>query len=263
MPIKILSRSPHSPNKRQGDNGVASDRWKPALTGTLVVVAVVAIGRHFVGITSTTLSGWTALFFVGVFTGLLTANSVSRRRFVSPLQKAVIACGTISSLTTLFLLQVSSESFGAAGLSISCVIFVLTMSMGFKHRSPKTTSFSDKSLAHWAVRLDDLLKYDLDRALKGQVVALIEALWHSPRDLETFVPSQNQSFEDILDSLEQSIRAQDPVLIERNLTALNHCLNERNQLIHNAISVSYRVLESNSAMLPKASDNNISILSQK
>ena len=159
-------------------------------------------------------------------------------------------CGAASSLTTLFLMHWSPNAASTTSLSIASVMFVLTMIMGFQYRSSKPPSFSDKMLEHWAIRLDDLLKYDLDRNTKAQLVTLIEALWHSPKDQEDFIPAQNHAFEQTLDALEDSVHTQDVIAIDKNLDNLARCLAERNQLIQTAVNVSYRKLGSDTAMLP-------------
>ena len=250
MPTKASNRPLLKPGNRPKYRTWALKGWRPAGIGFLMAVALAVIGRQFLAVTTSTLSGWTALFLLAVFFGLIAANSVSQKSFVSPLQAVAMLCGAISSLTTLFLMQWSPTAASTTSLSIASVMFVLTMIMGFQYRSSKPATFSDKTLEHWAIRLDDLLKYDLDRETKAQLVTLIETLWHSPKDQEGFIPAQSHAFEQTLDALEHSVRCQDIVSIDRNLDNLARCLAERNQLIDTAVDVSYRNLGSNTAMLP-------------
>lgn len=253
MPTKASNRPLLKPGNRPKHRTWALNGWRSAAIGFLTAIAVALIGRQFLAVTTSTLSGWTALFLLAVFFGLIAANGVSQRRFVSPLQAVAAVCGAVSSLTTLFLMYRSPTGASTTSLSIATVMFVLTMIMGFQYRSAKTATFSDKTLEHWAIRLDDLLKYDLDRETKAQLVTLIEALWHSPKDQEDFIPAQSRTFEETLDALEHSVRCQDIVSIDRNLDNLARCLAERNQLIHTAVNVSYRKLGSDAAMLPDKS----------
>ena len=244
MPTKTSSRPLLKPV-----NG-SSGGWRSVAAGVLTAVAVVAIGRQFLAVATSTLSGWTALFLLAVFFGLIAANGVSQRRFVSPLQAMAMVCGVVSCLTTLFLMYSSPTTASTTSLSIATMMFVLTMIMGFQYRSTKVTTFSDRSLELWAIRLDDLLKYDLDQDVKTQLVNLIEALWHSPKDQEQFIPAQSQSFEELLNALEESVRRQDPISIDNSLDKLARCLAERNQLIHTAVDVFYRRLGSDTGVLP-------------
>lgn len=253
MPTKASNRPlPKPVNRSQRSAGLFTG-WKPATIGMLTAAAVVAIGRQCLDITSSTLSGWTALFFLAVFFGLITADRMSPRSFVSPLQTITMVSGAVSSLTTLFLLHLSPTAASTTSLGIASVMFVLTMIMGFQYRSPRPNTFGDKSLEHWAIRLDDLLKYDLDRETKAQLVTLIEALWNSPKDQENYIPAQSQFFEESLTLLENSVRSQNLISIETNLGNLARCLDERNQLIQMAVKVSYRKVDSDTAMLPDKS----------
>lgn len=249
MPTKASNRRSLKPVKRAQHSRWAFNGWVFAAVGLLTAATTVWVGRHFLEVTATTLSGWTALFFLAVFLGLISANCVSPRSFVSPLQALTILCGAASSLTTLFLMHWSPTTTSAASLSIATTMFVLTMITGFQYRTPKPNTFSNKSLELWAIRLDDLLKYELNRQTKTQLVSLIEALWNSPQDQGNFISVQNQSFEDNLNALEHSVRSQDASAIDTNLHKLARCLTERNQLIHSAVNVSYRKLNSDIAVL--------------
>lgn len=253
MPTKISSRPLLKPVNGPKQSTGTSGGWRSVAVGVLTAVAVVAIGRQLVGVASSTLSGWTALFLLAVFFGLIATNSMSYRRFVSPMQAVIMVCGAVSSLATLFLMYSSPTAASTTSLGIATMMFVLTMIMGFQYRSTKVTTFSDRSLELWAIRLDDLLKYDLDQDVKTQLVNLIEALWHSPKDQEQFIPAQSQSFEELLNALEESVRRQDLISIHNSLDKLARCLAERNQLIHAAVNVSYRRLGPDTGVLPDKS----------
>lgn len=249
MPTKTSNRLSPKPVKRPQNRSWALNGWIPAAVGLLTAALTVVVGRHFLDVAATTLSGWTALFFLAVFLGLISENCVSLRSFVSLFQVFTILCGAVSSLTTLFLMHWSPTISSAASLSVAAAMFILTMVSGFQHRPSKPSTFSNKSLEHWAIRLDDLLKYELNRQTKVQLVSLIEALWNSPQDQGNFISVQNQSFEENLDALERSVRSKDASAIDTNLHKLAHCLNERNQLIHSAVHVPYRRLNSDMAVL--------------
>lgn len=245
-------RSPQPTSVKRLLSGIWHDcRQSAGLTGCLVAVSVIMIGRISVEITTSTLGGWTALFFLAIFLGLMVANVRGKRPFASLIQMLGMLAGAIASALTLLLLEHSLSAAGQTGLAVAGTILLISI-LGFRERSTTTHAFREKSLASWALRLDDLLKYDLPREIRARLVMLIDQLWQSPEEHSDFIPAQNAEFDLLLDELEFSVRFPDSEITLNCINELTRCLDERNRLLNSPIDISYRKIGSD-PLLPSSS----------
>lgn len=231
--------------------------WYPfqkssAFLGCAVVLMVVLVGRHWLTITSQTLAGWTALFFLAIFIGLIVANLCSQSAWGAPVQTLSMFSGAFASAITLALLHHSRTTAGEIMLGPVGLLLLISV-LGIKRYHPLAHKFHERSLANWALRLDDLLKYDLQQDHRSQLALLIDQLWRSPENDSNFIPAQNVEFEHLLDALETSVRTHDSTLMEQSLMSLTRCLDMRNQIISKQMHVEFQRIEPNKPSLPDSS----------
>lgn len=225
-------------------NHVLSKAWgflakSAVLYGCIVVVTVILIGKAFLGIASTTLSGWTALFFLSLFLGLITTNLFSTTPFASSRQMVAMVLGCAVSLTTLLLLLFSIPTAIEGLLTVSALLLFGSLN-GMRPHVSKECSISDYRFAQWALRLDDLLKYDLPSEIRSNIVRLIDDLWQSPEDNGNFIPAQDNQLSDLLAEVETRIRLRDFDSCAQTLYVFSKSLAERNFLVLRSVVVEYQ-----------------------
>lgn len=209
------------------------------LSGCLAAILVIVSGRLTLASTSASLSGWTALCLTALCVGLIIFNLLAERHFTSRRQRLCLTLGAFSGIFALIFLEKNLDSAGdifllGAGL-------LLTMSLlGLNHRKPQPQVFQARSLANWALRLDDLLKYDLPPGARNALAQLIDALWASPQDQADFIPAQNAVFAELLTDLELVIRQGDVKETKKILNDLATCLGDRNHILATTIKIEYR-----------------------
>lgn len=209
------------------------------MLGCLAAILVIAGGRLWLASTSSTLSGWTALFFTALCLGLVCFNLLTERPLVSQRQMFSLLLGCISGITALFLLEQNHDSAG--GMFLFGAGFLLAVSLfGLRRQNPQFQVFQSQTLANWALRLDDLLKYDLPTGVRNALVQLINALWHSPQDQTDFIPAQNTAFANFLIYLELTIRQGNIEETTKTIDDLAKCLDERNRVLATTIKINYR-----------------------
>ena len=140
-------------------------------------------------------------------------------------------------------------------LFIAAFLMIAGLAQVQRHKSPNDT-FQDKYLARWALRLDDLLKYELPQNIRGQIIQLIDQLWQSPQDQAEFIPVQNEQISLLLDMLEFSARGNDLYGVEAVVKELVQHLEERNQLILKKIHIEYSDVSKQRPLLTSDSGSN-------
>lgn len=226
------------------------------LWGCVTAIIVVIAGRTFIEISVSTLPGWTALFLLALFLGLIVANASRNHAFASGLQKASFFLGAFTSLSALIFLEFQVDSAAEALLVIATILLMAGLTRMQWHRPLQDTS-KDPRLAQWALRLDDLLKYEFPQHVRAQLIQLIDKLWQSPQDQADFIPVQNQQINNLLDELEFSARENTHYKIEETLSELLAQLEERNQLILKKIHIEYQDVSNKMPLLQNDSGANI------
>ena len=230
--------------------------------GCAVVLVVVLVGRSWLPITSKTLAGWTALFLLAIFIGLIVANLRSQSAWGTPLQTFGMFSGAFASAITLALLYHLYTAAGEIMLGLTGLMLLISI-LSIKRHQPLAHKFHERSLATWALRLDDLLKYDLHRDHRFRLASLIDQLWRSPENVGNFIPAQNVEFEHLLDALESSVRTHDSTSLEQNLVTLSRCLDMRNQIIGKQLHVEFQKIEPNKLSLPDGSRRELTTASDR
>lgn len=149
--------------------------------------------------------------------------------------------GAILSLASLIILQVSLSTVGEAAMVLSAVLLIASI-VGARPPQALPHTFQSPSLAHWAQRLDDLMKYDVSPKTRSAIVEVLDLLWRSPQDQDSFIPAQNTLFDSLLNQLEESIKRGQFEEAEEILEKSINCLRERNHLIAQEIQVGYRTI---------------------
>ena len=227
--------------------------------GCLTAIIVVIAGRTFIEISVSTLSGWTALFLLALFIGLIVANASREHAFASGLQKASFFTGAFFSLAALIFLEFHADSAAESLLVIATILLIASLTRVQWHK-PLQDNLKDPRLAQWALRLDDLLKYELPQHVRGQIIELIDQLWQSPEDQSDFIPFQNNRISQLLDEIEFSARENSRYKIEDTLTELMDQLEERNQLIFKKIHIEYQDVSQKNPLLRNRSKTDPSAL---
>lgn len=222
--------------------------------GCLVAIAVVAIGRTFIEVSVSTLSGWTALFLLALFLGLVVANASRNHAFAFGLQRVSFILGALVSLGAIVFLAFELDAPAEALLVIAAILLIASLSRAQWHKPPQDT-FQDTHLARWALRLDDLLKYELPLNIRGDITRVIDKLWQAPQDTSDFIPVQNQRIDELLDEIEFSTKENSGYKLEETLSELLLTLEERNQLIHKNVQIEYQNVSKNSRLLSPPSKN--------
>lgn len=230
--------------------------------GCAVVLIVVLVGRSCLPITSNTLAGWTALFLLAIFIGLIVNSLCSQATWGTPLQIVGMFSGVFASAATLALLHNFHTAAGEVMLGLASLLLLISVA-GIKRHQPLAHKFHERSLATWALRLDDLLKYDLQRDHRFRLASLIDQLWRSPENVGNFIPAQNEEFEHLLDALESSVRTHDSTLLEQNLVSLSRCLDMRNQIISKQMYVEFQRIEPNKLSPPDGSRRDLTTASDR
>ena len=230
--------------------------------GCAAVLVVVLLGRSWLPITYNTLAGWTALFLLAIFIGLILANLRSPSAWGTPLQILGMFSGAFASAITLALLHHSYTAAGELMLGLAGLMLLISI-LSIKRHLPLAHKFHERSLANWALRLDDLLKYDLQQDHRSRLVSLIDQLWRSPENTGNLIPAQNEEFEHLLDALELSVRTQDSTLMEQTLVSLSRCLDMRNQIIGKQLHVEFQKIETNKLSLPDGSRRELTTASDR
>ena len=226
--------------------------------GCFTAVLIVVCGRTFFGVTSSTLSGWTALFFLALFSGIALANLRSHTPFAGPLQMLGFIAGAISSIGALISQEYAQNSIGDVLLGVSGAILLPSL-LGIRPTPKPNDSEKDRSLVGWALRVDDLMKYEQPQDVRTKLANLTNTLWRSPPDQDDFIPAQNHEFELLLTQLEYSIRVGSANDATEILDALSRCLRDRNSLLSGHVDIEYRnitkaKLLSNDSAMPRQSN---------
>lgn len=214
-------------------------RHAAILAGCLAAVLIIVGGRVTLVSTSTSLSGWTALCLTALCVGLASFNLLAERPFTSRRQMLELILGSISGLVALVMLEQNLDSAGDAFMFGTGLLLVTSL-LGLSHRKSHPQVFQGLCLTQWALRLDDLLKYDLPSGTRSAIAQLIDALWRSPQDHADFIPAQNAVFADLLTRLELLIRQGDVKATAKTLDDLSSCLAERNGTLSTTIKIEYR-----------------------
>lgn len=220
--------------------------------GCLVAIAVVVAGRTFVEISVSTLSGWTALFLLALFLGLVVANSSRKHAFAFGLQKLSFSLGAFVSLGAIIFLAYDLDAPADTLLVIAAFLLMGSLTRAQWHK-PSQEIIQDRHLAQWALRLDDLLKYELPQKTRGDIIRVIDLLWQAPQNQSDFIPVQNRQIDQLLDEIEFSARENSRYKLEDTLSELMNHLEERNQLILKQIQVDYQNISKGSPLLSNAS----------
>lgn len=212
--------------------------------GCATALAIIGCGRAFWGTTTSTLFGWTALFFLALFVGVIVANLRSQSPFASALQMVGFLAGSATSLGALISEQYTQGVVSDVLLGMSSIILLPSL-LGIRPSQTFHDDVQDRSIIGWSLRLDDLMKYNLPASLRTNLAGLIEALWQSPPDRPDFIPAQNDQFALLLDDLELAIRSGQMTSALEITQTLARCLDERNYLIGSPINVQYQNVSGN------------------
>lgn len=212
------------------------------MLGCLIAILVIALGRLLLASTVSTLSGWSALFFTAICSGLLCFNLLAKRPLTSERQMRCLILGCMSGVTALAFFEQHLDSTGTVFLVMTILLAAFSL-LGLRHQKSGPQIFESGTLAMWAQRLDDLLKYDLPTGVRSTLVQLINTLWHSPQDRDNFIPAENSKFATLLNFLELAVRQGNFQATITTTDDLAKCLDERNRLLAKAITIEYRNLE--------------------
>jgi len=207
--------------------------------GSVTSIGIITIGRTFFDVASTTISGWSALFFLALFLGISVANLCSNTPFAGILQTLGFITGSLTSLGALFSLEYDESTVSDILLGISCVLLIPCL-LGLRPRDPAIDHDIDRTLVDWTLRLDDLMKYELPPALRPKLADLMDTLWQSPPNQANFIPAQNRLFQRLLSDLEISIKSGFATAALETADELSCCLHERNHLLNEQIEIDYR-----------------------
>lgn len=224
--------------------------------GCAVAILIISCGRTFLAITTSTLSGWTALFFVALFTGVSVANLRSINPFASSLQMLGFAVGAGASIGALVTLQYALNGMSDVLLGVSGAILIPSI-LGIRPSPRAQNEAQDPSLVGLALRLDDLMKYELPHTVRTQLAAIIDNLCQSPPDQSDFIPVQHDQLDHLVTDLEIAIRSGFVTEAIETSLMLSRCLDERNRFLNRAIEIEYRNI-TDTNFLPAKSESPLS-----
>lgn len=220
------------------------------LAGCLSALIIISSGRAWLDVTSSSLTGWTSLCFLAIFSGLFIANHLCEFPFITKIQAIGLILGSASSLAALLLLQSELDLASNTMLVISVLLFFPCL-FGFKTRQDVKKSRQEQTLLHWALRLDVLMKYKLSPNARASLSHLIDSVWQSPPDPSDFIPAENVEFEHMLDALELTVKTNGLDSIDLIVSELNECLQTRNLLLSKLLSIEYQKIEVDRPVIPK------------
>lgn len=230
--------------------------------GCISAALIIAGGRFFLNVTSSTLSGWTALFFLALFAGIAIANWKSSHPFAGPLQMLGLITGCATSLGALVSLEFSHNSVSDVLLGLSGILLLPSL-LGIRPSTDNDPTEKDSSVLNWSLRLDNLLKYEQTQDARSKLASLIDFIWRSPSLQGDFIPAQNEQFEALLRELEGSIKSgsnRDSLLI---LDQMIHCLNERNLLLAGQVDIEYRKITEHTLVSDNTSSQHKNFVNEK
>jgi hypothetical protein len=234
-----------------------SDIWafvqgSGVLLGCLIAVAIVACGRAFLPVTTSTLSGWSALFFFSLFTGIAVANLRSDIPFAGATQTLGLLAGCLASVTALISLQYQYETLSDILLGVSAFLLLPTL-LSIRPGTPIKEQINESVFGNLALGIDNLMKYELPQDLKTKLSELINMLWRSPPNKDDYIPVQNEQVEHGVKQLEDFVKTRNFIQSTQTVDHLIKCLEERNQILNNITEIQYRKL--NPSMLMSNNQN--------